>query len=616
MLKDAGAAAVIVGHSERRADHGERDARREGQGAGGAPRRPDGDRLHRRDRGRAPRGPDAGGGRTPARRPRCRTRRRRDDTVVAYEPVWAIGTGLTPTVADVAEVHGFLRRTLAERLGAEGKAMRILYGGSVKPDNARELMARRRRQRRAGRRREPQSQRLSCHHRGLRRLTVAPEKGLVPKRLACPQRSGDGRTSMTRSGLSLVIAALLLQAPAARAAQLDKDSCAKLKTEQAPARAGRHARQHGQGPGVGQGQPGTRQARADPPADRGGRAIAVPLRRPAAGAAAQGDPDPAAREVESPKGPPPRPAKPPQAVKKAPDAEKKKVAPPNKASALPRRSGLQGSSAGECGAISCGCCRRGPCQGSRPGGACPPAGDRRGDPGVEHNAAAGSRPGRIASAAAVQGRRGQEGGGHQGRQGQGEEEGRGSQQGRELRLVLQSLCRPGTAGQEVTGRRTALAEGPRAGVKASPRSLTHKKSTSGRLAMITVLLILHLMIAASLVGVVLLQRSEGGALGIGGGGGGFMSGRGAANFLTRVTAGLAAAFFATSILLTLLATRTERAPSVFDTPASSVPAKSAAGGAGPRAASPARRSRAAPRGGVLDKLSPPAPSGPRVPQSQ
>ena len=84
--------------------------------------------------------------------------------------------------------------------------------------------------------------------------------------------------------------------------------------------------------------------------------------------------------------------------------------------------------------------------------------------------------------------------------------------------------------------------------------------------MITVLLILHLMIAASLVGVVLLQRSEGGALGIGGGGGGFMSGRGAANFLTRVTAGLAAAFFATSILLTLLATRTERAPSVFDTP--------------------------------------------------
>ena len=63
------------------------------------------------------------------------------DTVIAYEPVWAIGTGLTPSVADVAEVHGFLRDTLAGRFGAEGRAMRILYGGSVKPDNARELMA-------------------------------------------------------------------------------------------------------------------------------------------------------------------------------------------------------------------------------------------------------------------------------------------------------------------------------------------------------------------------------------------------------------------------------------------------------------------------------------------
>jgi preprotein translocase subunit SecG len=137
--------------------------------------------------------------------------------------------------------------------------------------------------------------------------------------------------------------------------------------------------------------------------------------------------------------------------------------------------------------------------------------------------------------------------------------------------------------------------------------------------MITVLLILHLMIAASLVGVVLLQRSEGGALGIGGGGGGFMTGRGAANFLTRVTAGLAAAFFATSILLTLLATRTERAPSVFDTPASA-PAKSAPAVPGPEvpgpAAQPGPTEPASPRGGVLDKLSPPAPSGPRVPQSQ
>src|SRR5688572_31746214 len=91
--------------------------------------------------------------------------------------------------------------------------------------------------------------------------------------------------------------------------------------------------------------------------------------------------------------------------------------------------------------------------------------------------------------------------------------------------------------------------------------------------MITVLLILHLMIAAALVGVVLLQRSEGGALGIGGGGG-FMTGRGAANFLTRITAGLAVAFFATSLLLTLLASRGDQPGSIFDTPgAATAPGK-------------------------------------------
>jgi triosephosphate isomerase len=61
--------------------------------------------------------------------------------VIAYVPVWAIGTGLTPSTADVAEVHGHLRRALVERCGDEGRGMRILYGGSVKPDNARELMA-------------------------------------------------------------------------------------------------------------------------------------------------------------------------------------------------------------------------------------------------------------------------------------------------------------------------------------------------------------------------------------------------------------------------------------------------------------------------------------------
>ena len=61
--------------------------------------------------------------------------------VIAYEPVWAIGTGLTPTPADVAEVHAFIRQALNKRLGQEGAGVRILYGGSVKPSNAAELMA-------------------------------------------------------------------------------------------------------------------------------------------------------------------------------------------------------------------------------------------------------------------------------------------------------------------------------------------------------------------------------------------------------------------------------------------------------------------------------------------
>jgi preprotein translocase subunit SecG len=90
--------------------------------------------------------------------------------------------------------------------------------------------------------------------------------------------------------------------------------------------------------------------------------------------------------------------------------------------------------------------------------------------------------------------------------------------------------------------------------------------------MATVLLVIHLLIALALIAVVLLQRSEGGALGIGGGGGGgFMTGRGAANLLTRATAGLAAAFFATSLILSLVATRTGPPRSILETPASSVP---------------------------------------------
>jgi len=60
--------------------------------------------------------------------------------VVAYEPVWAIGTGLTPTAADVAEVHAFVRDYLSKRLASQAVAVRILYGGSVKPGNAGELL--------------------------------------------------------------------------------------------------------------------------------------------------------------------------------------------------------------------------------------------------------------------------------------------------------------------------------------------------------------------------------------------------------------------------------------------------------------------------------------------
>jgi len=61
--------------------------------------------------------------------------------VVAYEPIWAIGTGVTPTVADVEQIHRFIRDTLIARFNRDGNSIRILYGGSVKPSNAAELMA-------------------------------------------------------------------------------------------------------------------------------------------------------------------------------------------------------------------------------------------------------------------------------------------------------------------------------------------------------------------------------------------------------------------------------------------------------------------------------------------
>jgi triosephosphate isomerase (TIM) len=140
MLADAGASHVILGHSERRADHGETDAlvaakAQAAWAAGLVAVICLGETEAERDAGRtlAVVGAQLAGsvpdGATAA------------TTVVAYEPVWAIGTGRTPTLAEIAEVHGHLRAGLRQRFGAEAEGMRLLYGGSVKPSNAAEIFA-------------------------------------------------------------------------------------------------------------------------------------------------------------------------------------------------------------------------------------------------------------------------------------------------------------------------------------------------------------------------------------------------------------------------------------------------------------------------------------------
>ncbi len=141
MFKDAGASWVIVGHSERRTDHGETDATVHAKAEAGwraglgviicvgetEAEREAGrtlDVLTTQLRGSVPTGATASG---------C---------VIAYEPVWAIGTGRTPTADDVAAAHAHIRAELGRILDdAEAAKMRILYGGSVKPGNARELLA-------------------------------------------------------------------------------------------------------------------------------------------------------------------------------------------------------------------------------------------------------------------------------------------------------------------------------------------------------------------------------------------------------------------------------------------------------------------------------------------
>lgn len=140
MVKDVGASHVIVGHSERRTDQRETDAEVQGKAAaviaagliaivcvGETETERDGgqtlDVVGRQLAGSIPAGATAA------------------NLVIAYEPVWAIGTGRTPTIDEVAEVHAFIRARLREALGAEGEGVRILYGGSVKPSNAPELLA-------------------------------------------------------------------------------------------------------------------------------------------------------------------------------------------------------------------------------------------------------------------------------------------------------------------------------------------------------------------------------------------------------------------------------------------------------------------------------------------
>ena len=139
MLKEAGCSAVIVGHSERRTNHGETDdmvARkaRAAQRAGLIAIICIGETLEERKAGRTL---DVVAGQLKASLPEGSTAA---NSVIAYEPVWAIGTGLTPTTAEVAEVHALIRKELGQLMGGEGGKTRILYGGSVKASNAAELM--------------------------------------------------------------------------------------------------------------------------------------------------------------------------------------------------------------------------------------------------------------------------------------------------------------------------------------------------------------------------------------------------------------------------------------------------------------------------------------------
>ena len=140
MIADAGGSFVIVGHSERRTDHGETDS--EIQAKAAAAWRAGltaiicvGETLEQREAGQTL---EIVGGQLRGSVPDGATA---SNTVIAYEPVWAIGTGKVPTLEEIAEVHDDIRARLSERFGEDAHGMRLLYGGSVKPSNASDIFA-------------------------------------------------------------------------------------------------------------------------------------------------------------------------------------------------------------------------------------------------------------------------------------------------------------------------------------------------------------------------------------------------------------------------------------------------------------------------------------------
>ncbi|MEJ2022376.1 MAG: triose-phosphate isomerase [Maritimibacter sp.] len=140
MLLDAGATSVILGHSERRADHHESNVTVHTKAetainAGLTAVICIGESLEQRESGETL---DVIGDQLAHSLPDALTG---ESAVVAYEPIWAIGTGKIPTIEQITEVHDFIRKKLVARYGAEGDKIRVLYGGSVKPSNATEIFA-------------------------------------------------------------------------------------------------------------------------------------------------------------------------------------------------------------------------------------------------------------------------------------------------------------------------------------------------------------------------------------------------------------------------------------------------------------------------------------------